>query len=403
MNESKSATITPIQDSQPIPQNRENHVGHEGRVDREALGREVYARRLWYHAIDLGGDLSTRFEEDHQLNIHLRSIDAGNDRICAKLASCLPHDLTGARVLDLGCADGLFSHWAARRGANVVAIERNRYNFERASWLAYALKLTNIEFRWGSVQSEMPDEPFDYVFCVGLIYHLIDPLGALHAINQRCRKKLVFASAVDLSMGDGQPLSRLDRYAMGGHGLWSFNVPMLRQLLVTTGFQIDEEVITGDEPGQHYLAIASASACAPHHIFTEKIDEEFPINVDRRRERVRQVWLSLGRSCDKPIALMGAGTHTPWLMQQIKDLPNVEVACVLDDRLPCDGLVANLPVRRPQDINPAELSAVVISSWHRTEVLWERAKEVFGDKVPIITMYENSSMSNPDRLEAGPT
>lgn len=345
------------------------------------------ARRLWYHDIELPSGLRTRFAEDYKLNPVLRGVDQGNEQLRARLADHIPPDLTGLTVLDLGCADGLFTFWAARRGAErVVGVERNRYNFERAAWLQRVLMLDNVELLCGAVERHCPAESFDVVFCVGLVYHLVDPLGVLHQIRTRCKKTLIFSSAVDLPDGNGEPMSRLDRYVTGKHGVWSFNVPMLRQLLMTAGFNVAHESVEGNGSGRRYLAIASPADYCDHHIFADTIDQEFPINLERRRKRVRAVWQELAENGEGPIALFGCGTHTPWLLDQVADIPGVDVTCVLDDRVPASGESAGLPVKRPTEIDPDSLSAVVLSSWHQTDALRNRAAVLFGDRVNIISL-----------------
>lgn len=51
------------------------------------------------------------------------TVRAGRDRMRATLLSWLPADLHGARILDAGCGTGALAVEAARRGADVVAID----------------------------------------------------------------------------------------------------------------------------------------------------------------------------------------------------------------------------------------------------------------------------------------
>jgi len=51
------------------------------------------------------------------------TVRAGRDRMRATLLSWLPADLTGQRLLDAGCGTGALAVEAARRGADVVAID----------------------------------------------------------------------------------------------------------------------------------------------------------------------------------------------------------------------------------------------------------------------------------------
>src|ERR1700761_563912 len=51
------------------------------------------------------------------------TVRAGRDEMRNTLLSWLPQDLRGARLLDAGCGTGALSFDAARRGADVVAVD----------------------------------------------------------------------------------------------------------------------------------------------------------------------------------------------------------------------------------------------------------------------------------------
>ena len=358
--------------------------------DQTVLEQGIRQRRLWYHNIEVTPGVCTRFAEDYDAYPALRSVDAGNDALEELLRQHLPGDLSGATVLDLGCADGRFTIWAARRhAARVAGVERNHTCLQRARFLTGAMGLDNIELFGGSIERNRPTDRFDYVFCLGLIYHLIDPLGTLHALCKQCNGKLALTSAIDLPHGNGEPLSRLDRYATGAHGLWSFNVPMLRQLLTTAGFEIEVEELTPDsENATHFAAIASPSAASDHQIFEDEIDQEFPVNLAKRRDVVVRSWQALsGKGCGV-VAIFGGGTHTPWLLDQIAGKADVKIACILDDRIPHSREIAGIPVCRPTEIDPDAIDAIVISSWHQQRAIRHRAEELFAERVPIIDLVE---------------
>lgn len=65
----------------------------------------------------------TRLTSDAPVGRIRATVRAGRDRMRATLLSWLPDDLRGARILDAGCGTGAFATEAARRGADVLAID----------------------------------------------------------------------------------------------------------------------------------------------------------------------------------------------------------------------------------------------------------------------------------------
>jgi tRNA (mo5U34)-methyltransferase len=107
----------------------------------------------------------------------------------------IPQDLTGKRVLDIGCADGYFTFLAESRGATVVSID---------SWpwhgysLAHKVRSSQAKFHHMSVYDIHPDNlgMFDIVFFFGVFYHLKHPLLALERVAQVTRKLAIVESEV---------------------------------------------------------------------------------------------------------------------------------------------------------------------------------------------------------------
>lgn len=110
----------------------------------------------------------------------------------------LPEDLTGLRVLDIGCAEGYFSFEAERRGAaEVIAIDSfpdsiRRFNICRAALGSKVTAfLTNVYHlnakEWGS---------FDLVLFYGVFYHLRHPQMALDRIYSVCCGTMMFQTHV---------------------------------------------------------------------------------------------------------------------------------------------------------------------------------------------------------------
>ena len=68
-------------------------------------------------------DAWARLTSDAPLGRIRTSVRAGRDRMRETLLGWLPADLHGVRVLDAGCGTGALAVEAARRGAQVVAID----------------------------------------------------------------------------------------------------------------------------------------------------------------------------------------------------------------------------------------------------------------------------------------
>ena len=68
-------------------------------------------------------DVWARLTSDAPVSRIRATVRAGRDRVRALLLASLPHDLTGARVLDAGCGAGQMTAELAARGADVVAVD----------------------------------------------------------------------------------------------------------------------------------------------------------------------------------------------------------------------------------------------------------------------------------------
>lgn len=97
----------------------------------------------------------------------------------------LPGDLTGKTVLDIGAWDGFFSFEAEKRGAReVVASDRLDgidCNWGGTAGFEFCKKQLKSKVQYLKLNIENPPrlDPFDIVFCFGVLYHLKSPLLAM--------------------------------------------------------------------------------------------------------------------------------------------------------------------------------------------------------------------------------
>jgi tRNA (mo5U34)-methyltransferase len=141
------------------------------------------AERGWYHSFELPD--GTRREGHNTLEI-LRQRWARFP---------LPESLAGRRVLDIGAWDGWFSFEAERRGAQVVAIDcveiENFREIHRA--LASRVDYRILDF-YETTRAGLGS--FDYVFFLGVLYHLKHPLLALEMVCEMTTDTAIVESFV---------------------------------------------------------------------------------------------------------------------------------------------------------------------------------------------------------------
>ena len=119
---------------------------------------------------------------------------AGQDR-SSTAVRIFPDNLAGKSVLDLGCSSGYFCFEAAKRGAKrVLGIDVEPDVIRKNRLLADCLGL-NVEFQAHDIEATLPDEQFDYVLCLNVLHHLVNPLSVLDNLVKVTREHLVLEMA----------------------------------------------------------------------------------------------------------------------------------------------------------------------------------------------------------------
>ncbi|MCP3909874.1 MAG: DUF1698 domain-containing protein [Actinomycetia bacterium] len=169
-------------------------AGRQGSFESTAeLTAAVTAVGPWFHQIDLPHGVRTR-------DVAATSGPQPKNHPIWRwelLAPHLPEDMSGMRVLDIGCADGFFSIEMARRGASVLAMDLNAGRVQRVEFASEVLGLDHlIEPRRGSID-DVDDSlgDFDLVLFLALLYHLHDPYGGLKRLVPRA-PEIYLSSAV---------------------------------------------------------------------------------------------------------------------------------------------------------------------------------------------------------------
>lgn len=125
------------------------------------------------------------------------TVRAGRDRMRATLLDWLPADLSGLRLLDAGCGTGALAVEAARRGAEVVAIDLSPTLVQLAEERRPVdLAPGHLTFRVGDMTS--PDlGRFDHVVAMDSLIHYRadDMVVAVEQLAARCGTSLLVTFA----------------------------------------------------------------------------------------------------------------------------------------------------------------------------------------------------------------
>jgi magnesium-protoporphyrin O-methyltransferase len=138
-----------------------------------------------------------KLTSDAPVNRIRATVRAGRDRMRATLLSYLPEDMAGHRLLDAGCGTGSLAVEAARRGAEVVAIDISPTLIALAQErMPKQIGLGTIEFR----VSDMLDPSlgtFDWVVAMdSLIHYEPEDMGLMvSTLFKRARRGMAFTYA----------------------------------------------------------------------------------------------------------------------------------------------------------------------------------------------------------------
>jgi magnesium-protoporphyrin O-methyltransferase len=142
-------------------------------------------------------DAWARLTSDAPVSGVRATVRAGRNTMRATLLSWLPEDLRGRRLLDAGCGTGLLAVEAARRGAQVVAIDLSPTLVELARQrLPQDIDPASIRFEVGDMLDPGLGR-FDHVVAMDSVIHYCpgDAVRVLGALAERTEESMVFTFA----------------------------------------------------------------------------------------------------------------------------------------------------------------------------------------------------------------
>lgn len=144
-------------------------------------------------------------------------VRAGRDEMREQILDWLGEDLTGRRVLDAGCGTGALAIEAARRGAQVVAIDIAGSLVDIAAERTPADVASSIEYRVGDM-TDPSLGTFDHVVAMDSLIHYRpeDIASAVKHLSSLAERSVLFTFApntplLSLLYGAGKLFPRSDR------------------------------------------------------------------------------------------------------------------------------------------------------------------------------------------------
>jgi 2-polyprenyl-3-methyl-5-hydroxy-6-metoxy-1,4-benzoquinol methylase len=204
----------------------------------------------WFTPVDFRNAKAPR----HPTFERMRRRYGGGQMKQGTVLSWIENSVGGKRVLDLFCANGVFSLGAALAGAReVVGIDFSPERVKCAQFLASTLEDRvgcSFSFMTGDVYelSDLVSEPFDVVLALGGLYHVADPPYVLTKIRDLTRERLIVwtSSILPLPGSWGQFRVRRDKTGegltsiRGGRGVWRLTPGCFRAMLLHAKFRVLE-------------------------------------------------------------------------------------------------------------------------------------------------------------------
>jgi tRNA (mo5U34)-methyltransferase len=163
-------------------------------VDAE-LREEIEQPPPWRYAWQLGGGLVTPVVGPELPDIHRTRLELMEGAVRAALAAAGPD----ATAIDLACNEGWFSHRLLKWGAaHVIGIDIRPQLIRRAELMRahFGICAERLELRCADVLDldTAALGTFDVVLCLGLVYHLENPIGAIRIARKLTRDVCIIES-----------------------------------------------------------------------------------------------------------------------------------------------------------------------------------------------------------------
>lgn len=161
----------------------------------------------WMYRFDLGYGVQTALHDEYLDVVHRTRWQM----ILPELKRRFDGRWSAIRALDSACNEGWFAFEVAKLGAKeIVGFDAREVNIRKAQLVQAQIGAENISFHVDDIFNVSPERygEFELVLCLGLMYHLENPMGALRRLRAVTREMLVIdtevaraGSTVDIERG----------------------------------------------------------------------------------------------------------------------------------------------------------------------------------------------------------
>lgn len=149
----------------------------------------------WMYRFDLGYGVETALHDEYLDSVHR----ARWQMILPELKRTFDGRWGNIRALDSACNEGWFAFEVAKLGAKeVVGFDARDINVRKAELVQVQTDAANVSFQVDNIFAVTPERygTFELVLCLGLMYHLEDPMGALRRLRSVTREVCVIDTEV---------------------------------------------------------------------------------------------------------------------------------------------------------------------------------------------------------------
>lgn len=204
-------------------------------MDIEEIKKRVENVGRWYHKIEIAPGIVTPGSVD--VAAYWKQLQ-------------MPETFEGKSVLDIGCNSGFFSFEAERLGADKVLATDIHPIGARGFKLLSEIKQSRVDYVRTSVYELTPEKygTFDFVFFLGLLYHLQHPILGLQKASDMCNEQVVVETHVVESTST-EPIAHFypgSELNNDESNWWGPNMACVQEMMKVAGFPVRNVVYSPD-------------------------------------------------------------------------------------------------------------------------------------------------------------